>query len=103
MWEQLFNERVDGSASLHQHHDPPWLLELGAELLDRVSTDNVRPRRFICEEAIDLLSGAVVCADLLGTYVPAVLGIGHNTAQLCEDMQEKVLHGATFLDVTAHF
>ena len=38
MWNELLNEGVNGITSLDQEYDFAWLLQLGNELLNGVST-----------------------------------------------------------------
>ena len=51
----LANEVVDDLAGLDEEHDLPGLLQLGAQLLNRVGADDLGAGRLVREEAVNLL------------------------------------------------
>jgi len=61
--QDLGNEVVDGRAGLDQHHDLARALQLLAELLDRVSANNLGALGFVGQEVVNLGDGSVVSAD----------------------------------------
>jgi hypothetical protein len=56
--EEEVNEVVDGLAGLDEEDDTAGLLELGAELLDRVSTNDLSALGLVLKEVVDLRGGA---------------------------------------------
>lgn len=61
--QDLGNEVVDGRAGLDQHHDLARALQLLAELLDRVSANNLGALGLVGQEVVNLGDGSVVGAD----------------------------------------
>ena len=69
--QEELNEVVDGLAGHDEHHHTAGLLELGAELLDGVSTNDRLALGLVLEEAVDLGDGAVE-SDTVETVVGGV-------------------------------
>lgn len=61
--QDLGNEVVDGRAGLDQHHDLARTLQLLAELLDRVSANNLGALGLVGQEVVNLGNGSVVGTD----------------------------------------
>lgn len=61
--QDLSNEVVDGRAGLDQHHDLARALQLLAELLNRVSANNLGALGLVGQEVVNLGDGSVVGAD----------------------------------------
>jgi len=57
--EEQLDEVVDWLTSHDEKHHPSWLLELGAELLDGVSTNDGLALGLVLQEAVDLGDGTV--------------------------------------------
>jgi len=61
--QDLGNEVVDGLAGLDEHHDLAGTLQLLAELLDRVSANDLGALGLVGQEVVNLGDGSVVGAD----------------------------------------
>jgi hypothetical protein len=59
VWLELSNKVVDGLTGLDEEDDSPGSLELRAELLNRVSADNVGSLGLVFKEVVDLGGGSV--------------------------------------------
>jgi hypothetical protein len=55
--EELSDKVVDGLAGLDKEDDTAGRLELGAEVLDRLGTDNVGALGLVGEEVVNLRDG----------------------------------------------
>ena len=89
-WLELSDKVIDGLTGLDEEDDSSRSLELLAELLNRVSTDNVGSLGLVGEEVVDLGSGSAISnisADR-SNYSPVV---SDNLESLVVHVEDQVL------------